>query len=674
MTATRADARRRRAQLDARPDARRVPRDRRRDRPPPPTMPYLSNLTGRLDHRPSRRPTRSTGSTTCAARFASPTACARCSATGPMVTVELGPGPGAVVVRPAPAGRRPSPRSPPCATRTTRHADTAHTLPAFARQWVAGMPTSTSIGSPAAGRRRLRLPTYPFQHQRHWIEPGDRTGRRAGGRAPTRRRRARRRRRSPASATSPTGSGSRHGPTARADARRRRRRAAGRSSAATRWVDEIAAELRLRGARGRDRGRADAPARSDAASAVVLVGRAHGRRRRPRRGRRTLDRRRQHRGEVARRRAPAPRSPSSRAARPTPAAWPPVRSTRWRSASSRVAPREYPDLRSVLVDLDPDADRHRSTALVDELRRRRPMRSSPTAAGAGLIPTFERRRCPTPADGADVPRGGHLPRHRRTRRRRPRLARHLATTYRANLVVVSSTPVPEGDEREQWLADPRQRRRDEPPHPAVDRARAAGTKVAVVDGRPRRPGVGRARARRGRAHGRPLRRRRPRRRAAPRPADRAGHRRGPGGRARRQGARRRSSSLDELRRRGAELLVLMSSTSTVPRRRGPGELRRRQRLPRRARRPARRRSARRRRSTPARGPAPAWRRRWPAGCASASDDGEPVDHPVLTERHAERDGAVELPRSPSTPSTTGSSTSTAPARSGPCCPAPATST
>ncbi|MEZ5296788.1 MAG: SDR family NAD(P)-dependent oxidoreductase [Ilumatobacteraceae bacterium] len=49
--------------------------------------------------------------------------------------------------------------------------DTNHTITAFARLWTFGVDVDLE---PLIGpdRRRVRLPTYPFQHERCWIEPG----------------------------------------------------------------------------------------------------------------------------------------------------------------------------------------------------------------------------------------------------------------------------------------------------------------------------------------------------------------------------------------------------------------------------------------------------------------------------------------------------------------------
>src|SRR5690606_38570299 len=60
------------------------------------------------------------------------------------------------------------------------------------------------------------------------------------------------------------------------------------------------------------------------------------------------------------------------------------------------------------------------------------------------------------------------------------LARHLATVHQANLVVVSSGEVPEGDARDLWLA---RHSSDDPTSRRIRRVaelEALGTKVAVV--------------------------------------------------------------------------------------------------------------------------------------------------------------------------------------------------
>ena len=49
--------------------------------------------------------------------------------------------------------------------------DTNHTLAAFAQLWIHGVDVDLDQLT-GTGRRRLRLPTYPFKRERCWIEPG----------------------------------------------------------------------------------------------------------------------------------------------------------------------------------------------------------------------------------------------------------------------------------------------------------------------------------------------------------------------------------------------------------------------------------------------------------------------------------------------------------------------
>lgn len=50
--------------------------------------------------------------------------------------------------------------------------DQAHFLTAFGRLWACGVPLDTEFLWRGERRARVSLPTYPFQHQRYWIEPG----------------------------------------------------------------------------------------------------------------------------------------------------------------------------------------------------------------------------------------------------------------------------------------------------------------------------------------------------------------------------------------------------------------------------------------------------------------------------------------------------------------------
>src|SRR5262249_22663080 len=53
-------------------------------------------------------------------------------------------------------------------------ADGAFFLAVFGRLWAAGVDVDLARPRGDAKRRRVSLPTYPFQHQRYFIEPGKR--------------------------------------------------------------------------------------------------------------------------------------------------------------------------------------------------------------------------------------------------------------------------------------------------------------------------------------------------------------------------------------------------------------------------------------------------------------------------------------------------------------------
>ena len=90
---------------------------------------------------------------------------------GPLVLVELGPG------QSLSSYARRNAIKPVATIAGLRHAadsidDTVHALAAFGRVWAHGYPVhiAGTIGS-GADRRRLSLPTYPFERTRYWIEP-----------------------------------------------------------------------------------------------------------------------------------------------------------------------------------------------------------------------------------------------------------------------------------------------------------------------------------------------------------------------------------------------------------------------------------------------------------------------------------------------------------------------
>ena len=88
----------------------------------------------------------------------------------PLVLVELGPG------QSLSSYARRNAIKPVATIAGLRHPadtldDTAHVLAAFGRVWAHGYPmdVARTIGS-SSGRRRLSLPTYPFERTRYWIE------------------------------------------------------------------------------------------------------------------------------------------------------------------------------------------------------------------------------------------------------------------------------------------------------------------------------------------------------------------------------------------------------------------------------------------------------------------------------------------------------------------------
>ncbi|MDQ2695277.1 MAG: SDR family NAD(P)-dependent oxidoreductase, partial [Pseudomonadota bacterium] len=127
----------------------------------PPQIPYLSNLTGgwitpeqAVDPHYWTRHLRQT------VRFADNVQALRDS--GDWLLLEAGPGALAGLVRQVPLlASLPHPRQP--------QDDQAAALAALGRLWLAGAAVDWEAFH-GGGRRRLPLPTYPFQRQRFWIE------------------------------------------------------------------------------------------------------------------------------------------------------------------------------------------------------------------------------------------------------------------------------------------------------------------------------------------------------------------------------------------------------------------------------------------------------------------------------------------------------------------------
>jgi thioesterase domain-containing protein/malonyl CoA-acyl carrier protein transacylase/aryl carrier-like protein len=136
-----------------------------------PTLRYVSNLTGSwITAEQATDPQYWVDHLRGTVRFSDGLAAAL--ATGPLVLVELGPG------QSLSSYARRQETKPIAVIPGLRHPadaidDTVHVLAAFAKLWAFGVPVdlTTTIG-PGGARRRLRMPTYPFDRERYWIEPG----------------------------------------------------------------------------------------------------------------------------------------------------------------------------------------------------------------------------------------------------------------------------------------------------------------------------------------------------------------------------------------------------------------------------------------------------------------------------------------------------------------------
>ena len=131
----------------------------------PPRIPVVSNVTGlvvegrdTLDAPYRRRHTRAT------VRFADALETAR--AMGCRVLLEVGP----QSVLATLAGRTEHRSGALCLASLRRRGDDwQQILSALAAMHVAGVPVDWAGFDRQAPRRKLRIPTYPFQHERHWI-------------------------------------------------------------------------------------------------------------------------------------------------------------------------------------------------------------------------------------------------------------------------------------------------------------------------------------------------------------------------------------------------------------------------------------------------------------------------------------------------------------------------
>jgi acyl transferase domain-containing protein/thioesterase domain-containing protein/acyl carrier protein len=388
----------------------------------------------------------------------------------PPVLVELGPGQAL-----SSYARRSDPR-PAAVIPSLRHPDheiddTAFTLQAFARQWAAGVDVDLA---PLAGdrHRRLRLPTYPFQHERCWIEPG-----------------ALRYGEEVSPATSSDGGPSRIDnlddacwtlPWSPAGAPRP-------TAVAGRWAvladdgdmlgAEIVAELTSRDADVAAVASADDLAATQDLAGVVVVAPDGASADFDTSARRWLADATRAAATLGAAADDVKLVAVTRAALPADGD-----ATRPADAMALgavlVAPREYPNLTSRLVDIDDGGAS--IVALVDDI----------VGDGAQVVahrggerftPSLIRSTVPAPDDDAATFREGgtylvtgglgavgHA------------LATHLARDHRANLVIVASNGVPEADERASWLAT---HAYDDPTSRRIRRLSSLvehGTKVAVV--------------------------------------------------------------------------------------------------------------------------------------------------------------------------------------------------
>ena len=399
----------------------------------------------------------------------------------PTVTVELGPGQSlSSYVRRSGLATAAIP--------SLRHeddhvSDTNHSLTAFAQLWLHGVEIDLDRFT-GEGRRRLRLPTYPFQRERCWIEPGhgsalahpvaNDAASSAGAdleritdvemmvRVPTWAEAP-----APSSVTPPTtwlvvGDDDLGRSGTIVDELRRRGRT-------VRRVDHLT-----------DDGHGRAHDELDEVGGVVVVGRDGVYDAAARRWLSDLP--------AAARRLGGSAEPSRLVAVTTGAlavgapASSPVDALA--VGTILVAPGEYPDLVTALVDLDPDAPVDASR-LVDEIDGavgivaiRGDDRRAPRIAEA--TPSAPETEDPTAAP-VGFRRGGTYLVTGGLGGIGEEVAGHLARTYDANLVIVSTGAVPSGAERQQFLE------RHPFDHPTCRRIRRLaaleqlGTKVALVE-------------------------------------------------------------------------------------------------------------------------------------------------------------------------------------------------
>ncbi|HLN65001.1 MAG TPA: beta-ketoacyl synthase N-terminal-like domain-containing protein, partial [Symbiobacteriaceae bacterium] len=156
------------------PAAERLHHAARRVKLNPPAIPFISNLTGTwIRPEEATDPDYWTRHLRATVRFSD--GLGALLAQPGRVLLEVGPGQTLTTFA------RQSPAKAVAAVTTMRHpqdasSDTACLLQGAARLWLAGLPLDGARLYQRQQRRRLLLPTYPFERQRYWIDAPARTG------------------------------------------------------------------------------------------------------------------------------------------------------------------------------------------------------------------------------------------------------------------------------------------------------------------------------------------------------------------------------------------------------------------------------------------------------------------------------------------------------------------
>src|SRR5262249_41028729 len=142
----------------------------------PPTVPYLSNVTGTwITAAQATDPSYWAEHLCQTVRFGD--GIAELVASTAQVVLEVGPGQAlSSFVKQHPACRREQ-LSQVLATlpsASERTGDLAYLLGTLGRLWLAGVAVDWSGFNAHEQRRRVPLPTYPFERQRFWVEPNRR--------------------------------------------------------------------------------------------------------------------------------------------------------------------------------------------------------------------------------------------------------------------------------------------------------------------------------------------------------------------------------------------------------------------------------------------------------------------------------------------------------------------